>query len=68
MRFYAKPAGSDEGKKFVGQKKVSTNSDGKASFTFSAARKLGMGKTITATATGSEGTSEFSAERTVVQQ
>ena len=39
---------------------------GNVSFTFSPAQKVGVGKTVTATATGSEGTSEFSAPRTVV--
>ena len=45
---------------------MTTNSDGKVSFTFSPSQKVGAGKTVTATATGSEGTSEFSTPRTVV--
>jgi CSLREA domain-containing protein len=66
VQFFANPSGGDEGKTFLGQKKVTTNSEGKVSFTFSPSRKVGVGKTVTATATGSEGTSEFSAPRTVV--
>jgi hypothetical protein len=45
---------------------VTTTSEGKVSFTFSPPRKLGEGKAITVTATGAEGTSEFSAPRAVV--
>jgi hypothetical protein len=66
VQYFSNPSGGDEGKTFIGQEKVSTSADGKASFTFSPARKVGVGKTVTATATGSEGTSEFSAPRTVV--
>jgi CSLREA domain-containing protein len=65
VQFFANPSGN-EGKTFIGQKKVTTSSEGKVSFTFTPARKVGAGKTITATATGPEGTSEFSAPRTVV--
>ena len=66
VRFFSNPSGGDEGKKFIGQKKVTTGKDGKVSFTFSPAQKVGVGETVTATATGSEGTSEFSAPRKVV--
>ena len=48
VRLFSNPTGGDEGKTFIGQKKVTTNSDGKASFTFSPAQKLGAGKTMTA--------------------
>ena len=68
VRFFANPSGQNEGKQFIGQKKVTTNSAGKVSFTFVPSRRVGAGKTVTATATGTEGTSEFSAPRTVVAQ
>jgi hypothetical protein len=64
VRFFSNPSGN-EGKAFIGQKKVTTGADGKATFIFSPAQKVGLGKKVTATATGSEGTSEFSAPRTV---
>jgi hypothetical protein len=68
VEFYSNPAGTDEGKKFIGQKSVTTDSSGNASFTFSPATKVPAGPAITATATnGSTGdTSEFSAPRKVV--
>ncbi len=65
VQFFANPTGN-EGKKFIGQKRVTTNLEGKVSFTFSPAREVGVGKPVTATVTGPEGTSEFSAPRTVV--
>ncbi len=64
VRFFSNPSGN-EGKTFIGQKKVTTGPDGNVSFTFVPARKVGVGKTVTATATGSEGTSEFSAPKGV---
>ena len=64
VRFFSNPSGM-EGKTFIGQRKVITGPDGKASFTFTPARKVGVGKNVTATATGSEGTSEFSAPKVV---
>ena len=64
VRFFSNPSGTDEGKTFIGQKKVTTTSKGKVPFTFSPPRKVGEGKAITAT--GAEGTSEFSAPRAVV--
>jgi hypothetical protein len=51
VQFFANPSGENEDK---------------VSFTFSPAQEAGAGKMVTATATGSEGTSEFSAPRTVV--
>ncbi|HWS82448.1 MAG TPA: right-handed parallel beta-helix repeat-containing protein [Rubrobacter sp.] len=68
VEFYSNPAGTDEGKKFIGQKSVTTDSSGSVSFTFSPATKVPAGQAITATATnGSTGdTSEFSAPRKVV--
>jgi hypothetical protein len=50
----------DEGRTFLGQMKVATNRQGKASFTFEASRPLAVGDRITATATGRGGTSELS--------
>ncbi len=69
IRFFKNPAGENEGKIFIGQKGVTTASDGKATFTFVPAAKVGLGQTVTATATDSLGsTSEFSGARTVVAQ
>jgi hypothetical protein len=59
-------AGLGPSKTFIGKKKVTTGSDGKAPFIFSPALKVGVGKTVTAT--GSEGTSEFSAPKIVAAQ
>ena len=51
---------------FVGQKSVTTDSSGNATFTLKSATKVAMGRTITATATDPAGnTSEFSAPKTV---
>jgi hypothetical protein len=63
IQFFSNPSGN-EGKKFIGQKRVTTDASGNVSFT-KALPKVAVGKTITATATGSEGTSEFSAPRKV---
>ncbi len=62
-------ASSKEGKTFIGQKQVTTASDGKVTFTFEPAKRVGLGQTVTARATDSVGnTSEFSAPRMVVAQ
>jgi CSLREA domain-containing protein len=66
VQFFSNPSSGDEGRTFIGQKSVTTGSDGKVLFTFSPATKVAAGRTITATATGSEGTSEFSTPRTVI--
>ena len=67
VRFFSNPSGTDEGKTFIGQKSVTTDASGNVSFTFSLTQKVGLGRTVTATATGPTGnTSEFSAARTVV--
>ncbi len=66
VQFFSNPSGTNEGRKFVGQKRVKTDSEGKGAFTFVPSRRVGVGQAITATATGAEGTSEFSAPRTVV--
>jgi CSLREA domain-containing protein len=67
IQFFSNPSGTDEGKTFIGQKSVSTDSSGNASFTFSPASKVATGKAITATATrqSTGDTSEFSAPRKV---
>jgi hypothetical protein len=66
VQLFSNPSGTDEGKKFLGQKRVTTDSSGNISFTKTLA-KVAVGKTITATATGPRGnTSEFSAPRKVV--
>ena len=67
VRFFSNPSGTDEGKTFIGQKSVTTDASGNATFTFSPAQKVGLGRTVTATATSPEGnTSEFTAPRSVV--
>jgi hypothetical protein len=65
IRFFSNLSGTDEGKKFIGQKSVTTDSFGNVIFTFSPTNKVAAGQNITATATASEGTSEFSAPRKV---
>ncbi len=53
------PTGFGEGETFLGQKRVTTNRKGRASFTFSTT--LSAGQVVTATATNADGsTSEFS--------
>jgi hypothetical protein len=68
VRLFANPPDTNEGKKFIGQKTITTSVDGIRSFTFVPAKKVGVGQTITATATepGSN-TSEFSVPRKVVR-
>ena len=66
LQFFSIPSGQDEGKKFLGQKKVETSRKGIASITFSSSEALAVGQAITATATGPGGnTSEFSVARSV---
>jgi hypothetical protein len=62
IQFFSNPSGTDEGKKYIGQKSLSTDGSGNASFTFTPSSKVGVGQTITATATKSTtgNTSEFS--------
>jgi hypothetical protein len=68
IRFFSNPRGEDEGKTFVGQKSVTTNTQGKASFTFQHNQALAGGN-VTATATNGGGnTSEFSDPKTVGSQ
>jgi hypothetical protein len=61
VQFFANPQNEDEGKTFLGQKKVTTNLQGTVSFTFETTKPLSVGDRITATATDPGGnTSEFS--------
>jgi hypothetical protein len=66
VQFYASPSGN-EGKRFIGEKAVTTDSSsGSVSFKFSA-KGVALGQKITATATGLDGTSEVSAPKKVVR-
>ncbi len=67
IQFFSNPSGTNEGKKFIGQKEVIPNTSGDATFTFSPASKVALGQNITATATIFRGnnTSEFSAPKKV---
>ncbi|MDQ3913306.1 MAG: CSLREA domain-containing protein [Actinomycetota bacterium] len=62
IQFFSNPTGN-EGKTFLAQRNVTTNANGNASFTFSFNAAVPTGQKITATATGAEGTSEFSAPK-----
>jgi parallel beta-helix repeat protein len=66
IQLFSNPSGN-EGKKFIGQKSVTTDGSGNRSFTFSPANAVAVGRTITATATrvSTLDTSEFSAPRRV---
>jgi hypothetical protein len=69
IQFFSNPKGTGQGKKLIGQKKVTTGSGGKVSFIFRPTKVVRAGRTITATATDVGGnTSEFSAPKTVVQR
>jgi hypothetical protein len=64
IEIFSNPSGTDQGKKFLGQRTVTTGQDGKVTFTLT--KDVPVGQKITATATNSSGsTSEFSAPRTV---
>jgi hypothetical protein len=67
IQLFSNPSLTDEGKKFIGQKSITTDGSGNRSFTFSPATSVAAGQTITATATSASthDTSEFSAPRTV---
>jgi CSLREA domain-containing protein len=68
IRFFSSHFGN-EGERFLGQKSVTTDASGKASFTRVLGDRVPAGERITATATDPGGnTSEFSAVRLVVQQ
>ena len=61
IQFFSNPPGTDEGAKFIGQRSVSVDASGDASFAFKP-KKVGVGQAITATATNefTGDTSEFS--------
>jgi CSLREA domain-containing protein len=65
VRFFKNPKGN-EGKAFIGQRKVTTDASGIATFAFSPKKAVAVGKTMTVIATGPGGnTSEFSAPKVV---
>ena len=67
IQFFSNPSGTNEGRVFVGQRSVTTHASGDVTFAFTPKDKVGLGRTITATAISPGGnTSEFSAARTVV--
>jgi CSLREA domain-containing protein len=71
VQFYSNPRGTNEGAKFIGQKIVSTDASGDATFRFKPSKKVAAGRTITATATRDffnvpTDTSEFSAAKKVI--
>jgi hypothetical protein len=70
VQFFSNPSGTDEGKTFIGQTVVTTNSSGSASFAFKPAQKVPRGQVITATATSDDtgDTSEFSEPKKVVRK
>ncbi len=66
VEFFSNAAGN-EGRKLLGQKTVTTNASGVATYTFTVAQAVPAGQGITATATDQgRNTSEFSAPRAVV--
>jgi len=66
VQFFSNPEGGDEGKTLLGSATVETNGTGVASFAFSTKKTIRLGQNVTATATGAEGTSEFSGPKKVV--
>jgi len=69
VEFFASPSGN-EGKKFIGNKAVSTDANGDVAFTFAPSQAVPARQKITATATNAveANTSEFSAPKAVVAQ
>jgi hypothetical protein len=67
VQFFSGPAMDLEGKKFLGQKSVTTDASGNASFTFKTMKKIAGEATATATDAGGN-TSEFSAAKKVVRR
>ncbi len=65
LHFYANttadPSGYGEGERYLGATTVTTNGSGDASFDLLIPTSTALGEYVTATATGPEGTSEFSA-------
>ncbi|GIW81611.1 MAG: hypothetical protein KatS3mg105_3418 [Gemmatales bacterium] len=60
LQFFANPNGGSQGEILLGSTFVTTDASGRAAFFVSFATSIFPGTTITATATGREGTSEFS--------
>jgi hypothetical protein len=67
VQFFSGPAMDLEGKKFMGQKSVTTDASGNASFTFKTKKKAAGEATATATDAGGN-TSEFSAAKKIVRR
>ena len=65
--FFSGPAMDLEGKKFLGQKRITTDASGNASFTFKTKKKAAGEATATAT-DASGNTSEFSAVKKIVRR
>jgi CSLREA domain-containing protein len=67
VQFFSNPAGTNEGRVFIGQRSVTTDKFGDITFTFKPQSKVAVGRTITATDTRAltHDTSEFSGARTV---
>ena len=66
IEFFSNPD-DDEGKTFLDRRRVTTNEKGDVSSSFSPKRQVRSGATITATATGPDGSnSEFSVLRAVL--
>jgi hypothetical protein len=69
VQFFSNPSGTDEGKTLIGQKEMTTDASGNASFSLKT-KKVGKGQNITATAMNKAtfDTSEFSAPKKVVRR
>ena len=69
VQFFSNPSGTDEGKTLIGQKEMTTDASGNASFSLKT-KKVGRGQNITATAMNKAtfDTSEFSAPKKVVRR
>jgi hypothetical protein len=76
LQFFSSPSDAGQGQKLIGQKVVTTDANGDASFTFTKRQRVPVGREITATATIHDATdtsklletSEFSAAKTVDRQ
>ena len=69
VQFFSNPPNTDEGQKLVGEKSVTTDANGAASFTFKSKKRVKAGQAVTATATDAQGnTSEFSDSKAVTKK
>jgi hypothetical protein len=67
IEFFSNPKDTNQGKKFLGSKTVTTDGSGNVTFTLATTKKIALGQNVTVTASSSTGdTSEFSAPRKVV--